>query len=317
MTATAALCLPYMPAAVASWPAFRVKSITDNALTAILDTHLLKPTAMSRVCNRLVELKYSSKAVSMAAHIDQVDAFVAQNPHDDFLLQETDLQEIEGHSNGHKPSAKHAYITDIRLRSLLSSMKSMRAMAVVEYILAPRTLVDSAALDCDDRFDTSSQFMRAFSKILTRFSTRESSVAEAVQLKLPADDIKEAVLEAWGPFFADLLCPLGVIDFTFVEHSTKSASRLRAVDKILEWAYPANASSRDIMLQQNFNSFVLGFENVATIVTPATSAMSAYQAADRLRIELVPSSSSMSVSALSLTNSRLISYMNLSRTSMA
>ena len=106
------LVLEYMPAAFSLWPAF---VLSDPAVhTRSFDAVLLQPSAMARVQTRLTDQGFPLQVFTTAQLALSLQAWVAEHPHDDYVLKPADLGATQPISRTHAPLSKLDFVPKLR-----------------------------------------------------------------------------------------------------------------------------------------------------------------------------------------------------------
>ena len=158
-------------------------------------------------------------------------------------------------------------------------------MCIFEYTTGPRTL----GKDAHSRFQVQSQFAKVFSKLYSSHASYHH-----------AWRAKNAHLEAASEFFSAQACPVTLLRFDFSSCASACTKRMLAVNTILQWKH--DTTSHAAIIRNGFDTYVQAWENLSLVVLPAPSSAEAFNRADRLRMELMPSSTEMSEAIMDSLN---------------
>lgn len=312
---TTDVAIPYMPMAVMTWPVLLLDSSADDILVIKV---LLRPSTITRVWQRLTEEGFPVQEKSMGVLINSLRHFVNQKPHADYTLRDTDLEPTET-DGPHAPGERVAFILLLELGMLPDMDNSMMAMAIIEYLLSSRILAQTIAAvrDSDTRYNSKSHFTRTVSKIIGILSARNSSLSAtiAIKPKVSQDLLREAQVEAFAELFRDNQCPLTLISFVFTQISSSCNKRARAVDTLIKWRH--DVDQHDSIRKACFQTYVQGYPDLALVVLPTTSAEAAFINTDRIRIKMLPGSSSINETTMKTLQEEISDHLGVIKTDAA
>ena len=297
---------PYLPIATVSWAMF---FLSDTAQNKLVDNHILTAAAIDRVWKRAVSLNLPLLPKPMGLAIIDVAKFADENYHADFDLIDTDLEETQKppSSGSGSPTVRNAHIRELAFSNMVTQVSGRRSlvpMCIFEYATGPRTLGQETTLTTS-RFQVKSQFAKILSKLYSSHASHHHAV-EALASdrgKIDKDELKDAHLEATSEFFSSLACPVTLLPFDFSSCTSTCTKRMIAINNILQWKYD-KASHVDIM-KKGFDIYVQAWGELALVVLPSHSSTEAYNRADRLRMELMPSSTEMCEATMDSLNVKI------------
>ena len=171
----------------------------------------------------------------------------------------------------------------------IHARSSLVPMCIFEYITGPRMLGKGA----HSRFKFESQFAKVFSRLYSSRAGYHHSWRA-----------RHAHLEAASEFFSSLAihnCPVTLLKFDFSSCTSACTNRLLDMSIILQWAQ--DPTSHAVIMKREFDTYVRSWEELSLVLLPAHSSAEAFNRADRLRRELMPSSTAMNESIMNPLNS--------------
>jgi hypothetical protein len=229
----------------------------------------------------------------MGLAIVAVSTFVEENYHTDFNLQATDLEATEGPLMS-EPCCTTAPIAHVReltfshMAARIIARSSLVPMCIFEYITGPRTLGKGA----HSRFKLNSQFAKVFFKLYSLRAGYHHAWTH-----------RNAYLEHESAFFSSLAilhCPVTLLQFDFSSCTSACKKRMFDMDTIIQWT--RKPETRTSIIKREFYTYVQSWEELSLVVLPAQSSAEAFDRADRLRKELMPSSTAMGESIMASLN---------------
>ena len=110
-------------------------------------------------------------------------------------------------------------------------------------------------------------------------------------------------LEAASEFFLSPTCPVTLLHFDFSSCASACTKRMLAISTILQWKH--DSTSHALIMKRRFDTYVQSWDELSRVVLPAPSSDEAFNRSDRLRMELIPSSTAMSEAIMDSLNGRV------------
>ena len=168
--------LPYLLVSFVTWALF---VLHETAASLPVDSYVLSPRAVQRTWNRVVALGFPFLELTMCTIVDKLGSFVAEHPHTDFELRDTDLTATEapsrtvaGSFNGATADKPHEQVEHIHqltfssMVSLVGAKYSLLPLCTYEFIMGPRTICTEACGQSESRFNKAAQYTQIISKLL-------------------------------------------------------------------------------------------------------------------------------------------------------
>ena len=292
--------IPYMWISSVAWAMFRLH---DAAEDLVVDDMMLSPAVITRGLRRLVDQGLSMEAQHNCQVALYIHDHVRAHPHADYELQEADMGRTDpvGTTSTTKPAARVDYASGLTLGQMTTPTRSTLPMCMYEYVMGPRIM---NAGD-DGRHNPKSHHAKMWSKLTSIQASLDTAVHPLVSAKAPKEDIADAQLAAAGELFASFRCPRTVLPFSFTK-ATKSPIRARCLQVILDWHY--HEAKHGAIRRAAFDSYTLGFRVLSIILRPSPDPEQAYVACERLRMEIMPSSTDLDEATMATLDVKVRPY---------